>query len=261
MFGPIEVEYRGRRLGPTGFGGLKPKQILEILLVRRGHRVTKEQLADALWGEDGPVNVSATLETYICLLRRSLDPEGTTGRSLILTEPGAYRLAQERVDVDLDRFDALMERASMADVAEAQELLAEVLSLVRGDLLEDEPYADWVGSLRDRYRQRLIDARLMAADLALTEGDFESGLSYATEIVEAEPLHEPAYRVAMIASYALGRQDRALRAYAKCRGALAEELGVEPVHETSAVLDAIRRHAPLGALFSLHQLGMGLAAS
>ena len=262
MFGPIEVEYQGRRIGPTGFGGLKAKQILEILLLRRGHPVTKEQLAEELWTEEErPVNVPATLETYVSVLRRSLDPDGCAGRTLIRTEPGAYRLAADLVDLDLDRFDALCERASLLDATRALELLAEALSLVRGDVLEDEPYAGWSERVRDRYRQRWLDARLMAAELAMTRGAFDEALHHAADIVEAEPLHEPAYRVQMIASYALGRQDRALRVYARCRDTLDAELGVEPVEETSAVLDGIRRHAALGVLLDLHMLGSTLAAS
>ena len=71
--GPLELTANGRRLGPRDLGGVKPKQLLEILLVHRGHAVAKEQIADQLWGQAQPQNVSATLETYVWLLRRQLD--------------------------------------------------------------------------------------------------------------------------------------------------------------------------------------------
>jgi hypothetical protein len=48
LFGPIEVAAGGRRLGPRDLGGPKAKQVLELLLVARGHNVTKERLADQL---------------------------------------------------------------------------------------------------------------------------------------------------------------------------------------------------------------------
>ena len=74
LFGPLELTANGRRLGPRDLGGVKPKQLLEVLLVHRGHAVAKEQIADQLWGQAQPQNVSATLETYVLqLLRRQLD--------------------------------------------------------------------------------------------------------------------------------------------------------------------------------------------
>jgi hypothetical protein len=51
LFGPIEVAAGGRRLGPRDLGGPKATQVLELLLVARGHYVTKDRLADQLWRE------------------------------------------------------------------------------------------------------------------------------------------------------------------------------------------------------------------
>jgi DNA-binding SARP family transcriptional activator len=65
LFGPLEIDIDGRTLGPRDFGGIKPKQVLEILLVERGRPVAKERLADLLWGDDLPRNIAATLETYV----------------------------------------------------------------------------------------------------------------------------------------------------------------------------------------------------
>jgi hypothetical protein len=41
LLGPLEVAFTGDVLGPRGFGGCKPKQVLEILLVHQGHAVPK----------------------------------------------------------------------------------------------------------------------------------------------------------------------------------------------------------------------------
>jgi len=63
LFGPLSVEIDGACLGPQDFGGVKPKQVLEVLLVRRGRAVHKEEIAELVWGELLPRNVEATLET------------------------------------------------------------------------------------------------------------------------------------------------------------------------------------------------------
>lgn len=36
LFGPIEVTVNEQCLGPHDFGGVKPKQVLEALLIARG---------------------------------------------------------------------------------------------------------------------------------------------------------------------------------------------------------------------------------
>lgn len=50
LFGPFEVEWRGHRLGSRDFGGTKPRQLLQMLAIERGHPVPKLRLAERLWG-------------------------------------------------------------------------------------------------------------------------------------------------------------------------------------------------------------------
>jgi hypothetical protein len=45
LFGSLLLELGERRLGPRDFGGVKPKQVLEILLAARGRPVPKDRLA------------------------------------------------------------------------------------------------------------------------------------------------------------------------------------------------------------------------
>ena len=140
LLGPIEVAAGGRRLGPRDLGGPKAKQVLELLLVARGHNVTKDRLADQLWGEALPKRAFAALENQLSVLRRHLDGVGR-GRDLVITDPGGYRVAAERIDLDLDRFDERITAAGKAGTRMARKLLSEaVQARARGEVLEDEPY-------------------------------------------------------------------------------------------------------------------------
>ena len=58
MFGPIELDIAGTTLGPRDFGGTKPKQLLEILLLGPDRLATKDRLADLLWGDRLPQALS-----------------------------------------------------------------------------------------------------------------------------------------------------------------------------------------------------------
>lgn len=238
VLGPLRVEAGDRLLVARDFGGAKPKQLLEILVAARGRPVPKEALADLLWGERLPRNVSATLETYVSVLRNRLEPGAGRVGSVIVTEPGAYRLDTARADVDIDRFDALL----------ADERFEEALALVRGEALADEPYADWAMPLRDRYRDRIVDANVEAGERALARGEYMPALARSDAAVAADPLCERAYRLAMRASYALGRQQDALRCFDRCAKVLIDELGVNPMPETEELAAAINRHEDAATL-------------
>jgi DNA-binding SARP family transcriptional activator len=238
LFGQIMLDDGARLLGPRDFGGVKPKQLFELLLCEHGRPVSKDRLADGLWGERLPRNVEATLETYVSVLRRSL---GDGGRELVVTEPRAYRLADDTVSLDILEFDALLERAAAAgSTRTARECLEEALVLAgRGEILSDEPYADWVTPLRRHYNGKVLSALVSAAEAALSLGDAEAALAHADAALARDRFHEPSHRARILALYTLGRQHDALDAFMFCRRLLDEELGLEPMPETRALQKAI----------------------
>ncbi|HYM63988.1 MAG TPA: BTAD domain-containing putative transcriptional regulator, partial [Gaiellaceae bacterium] len=238
LFGTIAVETGGTRLGPRDFGGVKPKQVLEILLAARGHPVPKDRMADYLWGESLPQNVSATLETYVSVLRRRISCDRSLSRRLIVTQPEAYRFASEQAWIDLDEFDRLTARSREGREISRGELEA-ALTLARGDLLEDEPYAEWSFELRDQYRDRVVQTLLAASGAALAERDLQAALQHAEKALGLDRFLEPAYRLAMLTYYALGQPHDALKLAARCRALLADEIGTKPGSELQGLEGAI----------------------
>lgn len=241
MFGRFAVRDGTRSLGPKDFGGVKPKQVLQVLLLGRGQPQSKDRIADLLWGEDLPRNISATLETYVSVLRRSLTKLAPPAGSLIVTEVGGYRLDPSRYSLDLDRFDDLMARARGVAPAEAARLTDEALTLVAGEVLADEPYALFAQEPRDLYIERHCEALLHGARLAMLQGDHLRAATLARRATEVSPLSEAGWRKLMLAQYALGRRTAALLAFDRCKEVLAAELGVEVSQETRNLHDAILR--------------------
>jgi DNA-binding SARP family transcriptional activator len=242
LFGPLAIEDGGRTLGPRDLGGARPKQVLEILLAARGHRVPTDRLADLLWGHELPQNAAGSIQTFVSVLRRHLTPDQARARELVVTEAEAYRFATDLIDFDLDRFDELNERSGREPTHLARRLLERALELVRGEVLEDEPYAVWAMELRGTYQGRVLGVRLEAANAALAEFDFADALAHAEAGAALDRFSESAHRTAMLALYALRRQHDALETYRRFRTRLAEELGLEPTAETRALESAILRH-------------------
>jgi len=248
LFGTLCLEYGGRTLGPRDFGGVKPKQLLELLLCENGRPVPKDRLADGLWGERPPRSVDATLETYVSVLRRSL---GCCGWKLVVTESRAYRFAMDSVQLDVDVFDANVALAARADTLTARIALDDALALAaRGEFLADEPYAEWVASLRRHYNGKILTALVATASAALSLGDAGGALMHAEAALLRDRFHEPAHRARILALYALSRQHDALAAYMHCRRIFDEELGLEPMPETRALQKAILAQADLAGLIA-----------
>src|SRR4051812_17390993 len=249
LFGGIQVTEGERRLGPRDFGGLKPKQVLEVLLSARGRPVSKGQLGEWLWEDKLPKNLAATLETYVSVVRRAIAPDGTRGRELVVTGRESYRFDVERIDLDLDRFDSLLGLAGKAVTLQGRRgFLERALALAVGDVFADEPYAVWAEALRDEYRALVIDARLDVARIALEQRDAKAALDHAEGALLEDRFSEPAYNAAMVALYALGRQKDALDLFQRCRGLLDDELGIEPMAETKALYTSILRQETVESL-------------
>src|SRR6516165_5071708 len=135
FFGPLAIEDGARMLGPRDLGGARPKQVLEILLAARGHHVATDRLAELLWPRQRPQNTAGSLQTFVSALRRHLTLDRERARELVVTEAEAYRFATDLADLDLDRFDALVERSAREPTRLARRSVEQALALVRGELL------------------------------------------------------------------------------------------------------------------------------
>jgi DNA-binding SARP family transcriptional activator len=242
VLGPVRVLSESGDLGARDFRGVKPKQLLQLLVIERGHVVSKARIAELLWPGARPASHLASVESYVSVLRQTLQPGTGAGDSVVQTARGGYRLDLDRVAVDLDDFDRGLEAAARARPAAALELLLRSLSHWRGDVLEDEPDSCWSRRTRDTYHQRRVQALIDAARLSQLTGDSLAAMTLGEQAVTLNPLAESAYQVLMTAAYSLGRQEQALTAFQRCRRLLADELGADPLDETAALHLSILRH-------------------
>lgn len=248
LFGPLQITIGERRIGGGDLGGIRPKQVLEILLAARGHPVSTDRLADLLWRHDLPVNAANSLQTFISVLRRHLSSDRDWARALVVTDAQAYRFDTDLVTLDLDRFDALLERPAREPSRVIRRRLEHALALVRGEVLDDEPYAEWALELRRVYQARILEAREDAAQMALAECDYSIALQHAETAIDMDRFSEHAHRLAMVALYALGRHHEALHRFTQLRNALDEEFGLEPMADTRSLQSAILRQDDLASL-------------
>jgi DNA-binding SARP family transcriptional activator len=228
VFGHTTVRTPGRTLRASDFTGVKPRQILELLALGRGEPVRKAEIAEHLWSGRPPRRWQVTLESYVALLRRAMQP-GVPGRATVLcTTPGGYRLDTERVGIDLHDFDGLVRRAAHVVPEEALPLWERAVAVADATLLATEPYVAWAVDARRTHERVLHTAAATGAEIALACHAAERAVALARRATGLDPLAERGWQLLIRAELAAGRRAEAAHAFHACRASLRRDLGLEP---------------------------------
>jgi predicted ATPase len=153
-------------------------------------------------------------------------------------------LPVERHELDLDRFEELVERSRGEAPAAATRTLHEALALWRGPALADLPDLPFVRTERERLEELRLGAQEQRLEAELTLGRHAAVVPELDALVGEHPYRERLRRLLMLALYRAGRQADALRAYRDARKALVDELGIEPTPELQSLEQAILRQDP-----------------
>jgi DNA-binding SARP family transcriptional activator len=238
LLGPLEVWHDDQAVPVRG---AKQRALLALLLLHANQVVSSDRLLDELWGDEPPEARTAALRVRLSQLRKALD---TGGEGPIVTRAPGYSIALQPDQLDLRRFERLLEQAAGAEPAAAAELLREALALWRGPVLADfafEPFAQAAIGRLEELRLLAVE-RKVDADLALgRHGELVPELE---ELVAEHPLREGLRAQLMLALYRAGRQAEALDSYQKARRTLVDELGIEPSPALQELEKAILRQDP-----------------
>ena len=232
ILGPLEALDDGT---PVPLVGRNQRALLTLLLLRANEAVSTERLVDELWGEHPPRTATTSLQNTVSQLRKLLGP------GLLHTRPTGYQLELDGDQLDLSRFEQLVQKAGAAEPMERAVLLREALGLWRGPALADCELEDFAQT----EIHRLEDLRLGVLEERIA-ADLDTGVdaelvAELEALVSRHPLRERLRAQLMLALYRSGRQADALSAYHDARRTLVEELGIEPGPELQALDGSILR--------------------
>jgi YVTN family beta-propeller protein len=241
ILGPLQVADGDR---PVGLGGDKQRALLAILLLHRNEVVSADELIDDLWGERPPPSAPRTLQAYVSRLRKALDSNGAVAgardgdpspgfsEGALLTRGHGYLLRVAGDELDLDRFQVMVEQGREAlaagQPAQAATTLRVALALWQGSPLADFTYQEFAQAAIAQLEELRLGALEDRVQADLELGRDRELVGALTALVKRHPLRERLRMQLMLALYRAGREAEALEVYQDYRRALAEQLGLDP---------------------------------
>lgn len=253
--GPLEVRLLGRfavrrgaeEIPPGAFGGRLVRVLLRVLLTRRGLFVSKDVLAEALWGDHAPADPPANLEILVSRARRALGDS-----TLIVTSSGGYAFAEDdRCRLDAEEFLSLAaearDHAASGRASAALRAVREALDRWTGDPLPEDAYEEWAQDHRRELERAYLEVLERGAAAALSVRDPAVATELAERAAALEPLREAAAVLLVHALAAAGDRAAALEAYEAFRTRLVEELGLDPSPQAAQLQASLLRGEPVGS--------------
>jgi len=241
----LSVRTLGRfeiRQGDEVIAGLtlrKARALFVYLLLNPGPH-DRSRLAGLLWGDCVEEKARHNLRQTLWRLRQSLPPD-------LLRES---RLTVELVRSDRVQVDALLLEEAMQRAEHCRHRqddgciikhLREAVSVYLGEFMPElemadiPEYAAWHASYATYIREMALTALSNLTNVLLRQGDYEQALGYARRQLLLAPWWEEGHRLMITLLALTGQRSAAIVQYETCRQRLLEEVGVEPMPETTAL--------------------------
>jgi DNA-binding SARP family transcriptional activator len=226
LCGRLVVRVDGVRI-EGALPGAKGQLLLAFLVLERRRRIGRDELLQAVYGEDATPDHHPRLSVLLSKVRRVVGAELVTGRASIelVLSPDAF------VDVE-----AALEALHRAEMHVANEEWAEAWGpsgvayhVASRPLLQGHD-APWL----EEWRRRLADVRVRGlecfarARLGLGGPTLPQAADCARQLIDLAPFRETGHLVLMEALERSGNAAEALRVYDRLRIVLRDELGVAP---------------------------------
>jgi DNA-binding SARP family transcriptional activator len=230
--GGFQVLREGKPVPIAAWRSKKARDLLKILIARRGRPTPRDVLMDILWPEEDPERLGPRLSVLITTVRSVLDPARRFPSDHFLHgDESAIQVDTDRLPIDVEGFlreaETGLALLRAGDAGAARELLALAEAGYTGDFLEEDLYAEWATPLREEARARYVAVARALARAATGAGAWDAAVRYRLRLLQRDPFDEEAH-LGLVATLAgAGRHGEALRAYQTYVSRM-EELEVEP---------------------------------
>lgn len=229
--GGFRVFRSGEPVQVTEWGSRKARDLVKLLVARRGAPVVREEVEALLWPDD-PDRSARRLSVLLSTIRGVLDPDKAMPPDhYVGADHDTVWLVREHVEIDVELFlrEAAQGRELLAagDVRQAEAVLTRAAARYLGEFCADDPYADWAAGARELARHTFIEIVAELGRLADARAEHGDAVRHRLRILDVDPYDEDAHLALVKALIAQRRHGEARRAYRTYCAKLAE-LDLEP---------------------------------
>lgn len=247
LCGRLAVVHGSVVVPESAFPARQGRRLWAFGVLHRQQPIGRDELADAIWGDEIPDSWDTALTVLVSRLRRALQPVFAGDPPIVVGGPGRYELRlpagtvvdYERARQALHRTDVLVERqdwdAALAEARVAAEIAARGFLPGEGGV--------WVEGRRRLLRSVQLHALTYTVEAELQRGRATVAEREAEQLLALDPLREGSYQLLMRALSAGGNASGVERVLAECQTVFATER-MEPSADTRELARTLARGRP-----------------
>lgn len=239
LLGGFEVSL-GNRPVPR-FESQRVRALFAYLATQPGRAFSRDHLIGLLWPGQDEAIARHNLRQALYNLRNAIVPRDSSTASLVSDHHSVRFDPPPETWIDIHVFGEQLQIARTGESGRNLEALTHAAQVYRGDFLagfflNDSPaFEEWMLSEQDRLRESAISALRELVDVHIATGSYVLGIQHARKLLHIDPLAEDVHRKLMLLYSLSGRRSRALEHFEGLVRTLRDELGIEPMEETSAL--------------------------
>lgn len=198
-FGDFDIRIYGQSVLKKSKRTNKNLELLKYFITYRRKKLLPEMIIDDLWPDADFADPKNVLRTQIFRLRKNIedlpfnDSEKMCSMDVVF-ENGFYIFNPRNCCIiDTDRFEEGIKKADLIrdkDSDKAIEIYREVINLYRGEYLSENPYSEWIFTIRSRFHRLFVQSVLRLFELLKNKRRFEEIVAIYDQIIALEPFEE-----------------------------------------------------------------------
>ena len=217
LLGSFHLDVDGKPMTEVLAHSPKGIQLIQYLILNRGHMETTQALTRAMWPESDAVRPESALKTLISRLRTLLVQVSPLLGACLKTVRGGYQWeAQDGVTVDVEDFLSLAEELhGRIDVENDLQTHAfrKMMSLYTGRLLQDQEQPEWMQQRAESLHRLYLNVVEEALQKLQDAGRMQQMVSICREALDADPMSSTLNMRLMDGLMNTGRESDAIRQY------------------------------------------------
>lgn len=230
----------------------RARALLAYLAVESDRPHRREALIGLIWPDSPEETARHNLRQALFSLRKAIADHSAHPTYLLITRDEIQFNTASHFALDLAAFEAHMAvcethtHARLHECAICAPHLQQAIDLYRGKFLQEfflddsAEFEEWALARREALHQRALDAATDLTSYYEQHGDLGAARRTALRQLELDPWREQAHRQLMRVLALEGQRGAAIAQYETCRRVMADELGIEPSAETTALYKQIR---------------------